>query len=72
MQDSTPLYGMMESEGKDSIISEYIEDENESRPSLKVSDSDMSDEDNKKAASMELVKSKHRQQSNSKQATSFA
>ena len=53
---------MRESEGKDSVISEYIEDENESRPSLVVSDSDMSDDDKKKAPSMELVKSKVRQQ----------
>ena len=44
--DATPMFsGVQESEGKDSIISEYVEDENESRPSLKVSDSDMSDDD---------------------------
>lgn len=54
--------GVQESEGKDSIISEYIEDENESRPSLRVSDSDMSDDDPKLEPSMDLVKSKVKQQ----------
>ena len=59
----TPMSNaIQESEGKDSIISEYFEDENESRPSLKVSDSDMSDDDVRKEPSMELVKSKVRQQ----------
>lgn len=53
---------VQESEGKDSIISEYVEDENESRPSLKISDSDMSDDDFKKEPDMELVKSKVKQQ----------
>lgn len=64
-----------ESEGKagDSLLSEYIEDENESRPSIKVSDSDMSEEEiNKEAPNMELVKSKVKQQKKGSQAQSFA